>query len=167
MSTTPRSDLDDLPLDPIWRQAAKDAVCAFRYGDIIPHPWLFAHLHIADPVGKVTREEHHRLAFDLLTKVDGFKDEMLRCHQRYLVNIRGVGYKIIEPPHQTSAAMIRLQKDLRKAISGAMSAVVNINETALSLEDARVNADARAKLGAFASLHIKKLSVDAPGTAED
>lgn len=153
-------DTYDLPLDPIWRQAANEAINAFQYGDTIPREWLVEHLHITEPQHKITVAEYQRLAFDMLTKMDGFKDEMLTRHHRYLINIRGIGYKIIEPPHQTNAAMTRMQRDLRKAISNAMSAVVNINDTALSIEESRANAEARAKIGAFASLHLKKLGND-------
>lgn len=147
----------ELALDPIWRQAAKDAVAAFDYGDIIPRDWLLDHLGIAEPQEKLTAKQHQAYAFEILSKTDGFKEEMLTRYQRYLVNIRSIGYKLIEPPHQTNAAMTRLSKDLRKAISQAMSAVVNINDKALTLEESQANADARAKLGTIATLHAKKL----------
>lgn len=149
--------IHELPLDPIWRQAAKDALAEFKYGDVIPWEWLTVMLDIHQPDEKLTALEHRAMQFDILTKVDGFKDEMLTKHQRYLINIRGVGYKIIEPPHQTAAAMIRLQKELRRSIAQAMSALVNVNDKALSLEDAKENTDARNKLGAFATLHLKQL----------
>ncbi len=147
----------ELELDPIWRQAAKEAVAAFDYGDIIPRDWLLDHLGIAEPQEKLTAKQHQAYAFEILSKTDGFKEEMLTRYQRYLVNIRSIGYKLIEPPHQTNAAMTRLSKDLRKAISQAMSAVVNINDKALTLEESQANADARAKLGTIATLHAKKL----------
>lgn len=150
-------EIAELALDPIWRQAAKEAVAEFQYGDIIPRDWLLEHLDIAEPQEKLTAKQHQVYAFEILSKTDGFKEEMLTRYQRYLVNIRSIGYKIIEPPHQTNAAMTRLSKDLRKAISQAMSAVVNINDKALTLEESQANADARAKLGTIASLHAKKL----------
>lgn len=150
-------DTYELPLDPIWRQAAQEAISEFKYGDIIPREWLIDNLRITEPQHKITVAEYQRMSFDMLTKIDGFKDEMLTRHQRYLINIRGIGYKIIEPPHQTNAAMTKMQNDLRKTISSALKAVINIDEAALSLEDARANAEARAKIGAFATLHIKKL----------
>ncbi len=48
-----------------------------------------------------------------------------------------------------------------------MTALVNVNERALSLEDARENADARAKLGAFATLHLKQLERKAKEAEEE
>jgi hypothetical protein len=147
----------ELPLDPIWRQAAKDAVSQFQYGEVIPREWIISHLDIKMTDARLSISEHQALAFDMLTKVDAFRDELLTKYQRYLVNIRGVGYKIIEPPHQTAAAMTKLQKELRRSISQAMNALVNINDKALSLEDARENVEAKAKLAAFSTLHVNKL----------
>jgi len=149
--------IHELPLDPIFRQAAKDAVAEFRYGDVIPWEWLTVMLDIYQTDDKLTALEHRAMQFDVLTKVDAFKEEMLTKYQRYLVNIRGVGYKIIEPPHQTAAAMTRLHKELRRSIAQAMSALVNVNDKVLSLQDAKENTDARNKLGAFATLHVKQL----------
>lgn len=158
METAHDTPAPSLPLDPIWRQAALDALQTFAYGDIIPHEWLNEHLDIQEPEGRITVEEYRLHAFELLRKVDGFRNELLTQHQRYLVNVRGIGYKIIEPPHQTEAAMCKLQKDLRRTISQAMAALVHINDTALSLDDARENADAKAKLAALRMLHVNQLA---------
>lgn len=167
--TTPEADEEvfELPLDPIWRQAARDAVNEYSYGDIIPKEWINAHLNIRFSDKPMTADQHQSLAFEMLSKIDGWRDELLRKHCRYTVNIRGVGYKIIEPPHQTAAAMTKMQKELRRSISQAMTALVNVNERALSLEDARENADARAKLGAFATLHLKQLERKAKEAEEE
>ena len=157
MSNGAPQDLDALPLDPIWRQAAKEAVEEFAYGQVIPKEWINDHLNIQFTDRPITAAQHQAIAFDMLNKIDGWRDELLRQHARYLINIRGVGYKIVEPPHQTATAMTRLQKELRRSISQAMTALVNINDKALTLEDARENAEAKAKIGAFASLHVKQL----------
>ncbi|MCK7581048.1 MAG: hypothetical protein MZV65_39590 [Chromatiales bacterium] len=138
---------DELTLHSVWRQAAMTAVEAFEYGDIIPLEWIREHLEIDEPVGLLTVERHRELQFDLLQKVESFKTIMLEEHKRFLVNVRGVGYKIIEPPHQTNAAMKRFQREFHKSLQQAMSALVHINESVLTLEDARDNAEAKAKLG--------------------
>lgn len=138
---------DELTLHPVWRQAAVTAAEAFEYGDIIPLEWIREHLEIDEPVGLLTVERHRELQFDLLQKVENFKAIMLEEHKRFLVNVRGVGYKIIAPPHQTNAAMKRFQREFHKSLQQAMSALVHINESVLTLEDARDNAEAKAKLG--------------------
>jgi hypothetical protein len=147
-----------LQLDPIWRQAAAEALTEFAYGDVISQSWIYQHLAIRDmKEGKYSADEYQEVAFDLLRKVDGFRDELLRKHNWYLINVRGAGYKIIEPPYQTTAAMGKLHRELRKSISQAMAALVHIDQNVLSLETAKENADARAKLGAFTTLHVKQL----------
>ena len=148
---------DELTLHPVWRQAAITAVKAFEYGDIIPLEWIREHLEIDEPVGLMTVERHRELQFDLLQKVENFKTLMLEEHKRLLVNVRGVGYKIIEPPHQTDAAMKRFQREFHKSLQQAMAALVHIDECALSLDDARDNAEARAKLAYFKTLGDRQL----------
>lgn len=147
----------ELALHPIWRQAAIVAIESFDYGDIIPLQWIRDHLEIEEPVGMMTVERHRELQFDLLQKVESFKTLMLEEHKRLLVNVRGVGYKIIEPPHQTDAAMKRFQREFHKSLQQAMAALVHIDECALSLDDARDNAEARAKLAYFKTLGDRQL----------
>jgi hypothetical protein len=148
----------DLPLYPVWKNAAQEAVEEFNYGDVITHDWLFLHLEIDEPTEKITVEKHRELQFDLLRKVEGFKEVMLADHLRYLVNIRGVGYKIIEPPRQTKAAMLRLQKELKNSIRDAEAALTFVNEAMLTLDDSRENAESKAKLAWFRTIGTKKLT---------
>lgn len=152
------TDIERLPVDPIWRQAAIDAVDEFEYGDIIPWEWLTEALQLSRPNTLLTPEQFQSLQFEQLTRVDGFRDEMLTQYERYLINVRGIGYKIVEPPHQTREAMVKLHRELRKSVAAAMEALVNINSRMLSLDDSRENADARAKVAAFNRLHVKNFS---------
>ena len=138
----------ELDLYPIWKQAAKDAAATFAYGDMIPIEWVRDHLEILelDEDDQITLKQHRDLAFDLLRKTEMFKLTMLETHQRLLVNIRGCGYKVIEPPHQTEAAMRKFITGFHKSWHQAMSALVHINADALSLEDTQRNIEAKMKL---------------------
>lgn len=147
-----------LALDPIWLQASIDAINEFDYGDIITHEWIAAHLGVEYPTKPMTLEEYKARDFDLLRKVEGFKDELLVTHKWYLVNVRGTGYQVVKPKHQTKTAMLQMEKDLRKAVSKTLCALVHINETALSLEDARENAESKAKVAALRTMHLKQLN---------
>ncbi len=149
-----------LSVDPIWRQAAIDACVAFRYGETIPHAWLFEHLQIVEPVGVVDAEHWRAHAWDVLRKVERFRDCMMEEHKRYLVNLRGEGYVVVEPGHQTGIAMGRLHRKLRKQVSDAMAALIHIDDTVLSLDEARENAEAKGKMGWFRTVALKQL--DAP-----
>lgn len=142
---------------PVWRQAAKDACAEFAYGDIIPLNWIREHLEIEEPVGLMSAETHRKLSFDLLQKVDGFRTCMIEEHKRMIVNVRGVGYKVVEPPSQTDAAMNRFRREFYKAWGQAMTNLVHINESMLSLDEARANAEAKAKLAWFKSKGVKHI----------
>ena len=148
---------DQLSEYPIWRQAAKDATSEFAYGDTIPLAWIREHLEIEEPEGLMSVETHRRLSFDLLQKVDGFRSCMLEDYKRMIVNVRGVGYKVIEPPNQTDAAMKRFRRDFYKSWGQAMTNLVHINESMLSLDEARANAEAKAKLAWFKSTGAKQI----------
>lgn len=149
---------------PVWRQAAKEACAQFEYGDTIPMDWIRDHLEIEQPVGLMSAETHRKLSFDLLQKVDGFRTCMLEEHKRMIVNIRGVGYKVVEPPSQTDAAMNRFRREFYKAWGQAMTNLVHINESMLSLDEARANAEAKAKLAWFKSKGVKQIEQQsAPG----
>lgn len=150
--------MDELKRDPIWRQAALDAQTEFNYGDIIPMAWLKKHLEISEPEGLMSPEKYQDMAFELLSKVDGFREEMLCGYKQMTVNIRGVGYQIIRPPHQTDAAMKKFQREFRRAWHQAMANLVHINESMLTLEDARRNAEARAKLAWFKKDGLKQIA---------
>lgn len=149
----------DVKVHPIWKQAALDAIAEFDYGDIIPNDWIYEHLEIEQPEEDemMTSEQHRRLAFDLLRKMDRFRGEMLENHKWFLLNIRALGYKIIEPPHQTEAAMKRFVREFSRSWHQAMSALVNINEAALTLDDMRANAEAKNKLAYIRAMGREQL----------
>lgn len=143
---------------PIWRQAATDSMKEFGYGDTIPHEWLWAHLEIDPPDdwrGSMDDFKSHQ--FDLLTKMDGFRSVLLEEHKRFLVNERGIGYKIVLPKMQTSEAMHRLHNELRRNLLKTMRALVHVNETVLSLEEAKENAEAKAKVSWLNTMGVKRL----------
>ena len=149
--------MEPLPVDPVWREAARVASEAFSYGDMIPHDWLLDQLQLKEPkVGSAAT--YRRYALDVLTRVEQFKKVMLEEHQRYLVNSRGEGYRIVHPTQQTSAAMTKLQRDLRKSIEKTVSALTNIDTQLMQLEDFKENAEARAKVAWLAQQGIKQLA---------
>ena len=151
------NEATETKLDPLWKQAAVDAIQAFAYGEIIPHEWIRDNLELSRPDQEMTHRQFNDLALDSLRKIEAFKDEMLNHHARYLVSIRGIGYKIIEPPHQTNAAMKKCHNEIHRSMTNAMKALVNVNESMLSLEEARENSEAKGKLAYLATVGQRKL----------
>lgn len=146
-----------LPMDPIWAEAAKQAAMLFSYGDLIPHDWLFDALDIRPPKEPFTIEQHRKYAFELLRRVDGFRSVMLTEYQWYLSNVRGEGYRVVPPPQQTAVAMTVLNKELRRSLSKAVNALVHINESVLSLDASKENAEAKAKLAWLGTIGMNRL----------
>jgi hypothetical protein len=146
---------DGLDIHPVWKQAAREAVKEFSYGDTISLEWLRSRLEIYTPdlSERMTLQQHRTLAFDLLRKVEEFKRTMLEDHARLLVNVRNQGYRIVEPPQQTGVALERFVNDFHKSWHKAMAAMMHINASALSLEDMRDNTEARLKLA-----YLKKMA---------
>lgn len=149
--------MEALPVDPIWAEAARVASETFGYGDLIPHDWLLDQLQLREPkVGSAAT--YRRYALDVLTRVEQFKKTMLEDYQRYLVNSRGEGYRIVHPTQQTSAAMGKLQRDLRKSVEKAVSALTHIDAQMLQLENFKENAEARAKVAWLSQQGTKQLA---------
>lgn len=153
--------MERLPLDPVWKQAALDAAETFGYGEIIPLDWLDEHLQLAPSAGRLSAEDHAKLSFLRLQRVTRFTDAMLCEHQRYLRNVRGVGYLVVRPENQTAVAMAAMRREISGALVSTMRALVHVNERLLTLEDARLNADAKAKVAYLKSFMPKALETDA------
>ena len=149
--------MKETKLDPLWKQAAIEASQEFAYGETIPHEWIRDSLELSRDDQKMTHQQFNDMALESLRKIEAFKDEMLNVHCRYLVSVRGVGYKVIEPPHQTSAAMKKCHNEIRRSMTSAMKALVNVNESMLSLEETQENSEARGKLAYLASIGQRKL----------
>jgi hypothetical protein len=89
--------------------------------------------------------------------MDGFKSTMLVEYQWYLSNVRGEGYRVVPPPQQTPAAMAVLHRELRKSMVKAMNALVHINEAVLTLDAAKENAEAKAKLAWLGTVGVRRI----------
>jgi len=148
-------DLPELDVHPVWKQAAREAIQEFRYGDIIPLEWIRSRLEIYTPSQheRMTLQQHRELSFDLLRKVEEFKRTMLEDHTCLLMSVRSQGYRLVEPPQQTDAALQRFVSDFHKSWHKAMAAMMHINADALSLDDMRGNTEAKLKLA-----YLKKMT---------
>jgi len=152
---------DGIKLDPIWKEAAKCAVEQFSHGEIIPHEWLNAALEIYVPHQdeKITAARHMQLSFERLEKVDCFREQLLEQHQMYLVNLRAEGYKIIMPEQQTLVVMKQLERQIHKILRKTRKGLEHIDQARLDVEQARANAEAKAKL-AYLVTSTKQITHD-------
>lgn len=157
----------NVTMHPVWVQAAHDANREFDYGDTISMEWIHTRLEIdrVQDETVMTFRQHKDRAFELLRKVDEFKNIMLRKHRKLLVNVRNAGYRIIQPADQTAEAMARLERDIQKTLSEAMKKLLHINDSMLEIEQLRENTDARNKVAFLKSANIRHLATkSAPDT---
>jgi hypothetical protein len=143
-------------LDPAWRQAVRDCMACFGYGDIIAMEWLRSKFEI-DFSGTMTAAEYQERCFMFLSSMDGFRDELLFRHKMALKNIRGEGYLIIRPADHTDFAIQEAAKLIARGLRKGADILENTDFTQLSSDELRKNSDAQAKLGSLRSLSKEKL----------
>ena len=142
------SEVETLPAFPAWRQAVRDFLNDFAYGDIVTHAWLeerFGMPQLGDRQ-KLTAADFSRRQFEWLQSIESFKDELLRRHDVCLVSVRGEGYRWVPPSEQSKVAMDAFEKDAKRVFASAATRVRHVRTNELTDDQRRENADAVAKL---------------------
>jgi hypothetical protein len=164
------SDEGKVTLFPQWRQAAEDAAEKFTYGDVMPKEWLIEHFGL-EPPRRGTAADFQKFQFDLLEAMDGFKEALLIEHKMALENVRGRGYRILQPNEQTAYTMRQFRIAVAREVRKAADLLQNVAADMLTQDEQRQNIDARGKLAAVHSftrkqLDTKKLAAPARQLAE-
>ena len=152
-----------LDLFPAWRQAIEDAHQEFTWGDTIPNEWLISRFRLEEPK---TIEEFKRYQFDVLRAMDQFRDGLLTKYKMALKTRRGTGYEIVRPAAQTDHGMDELKRDISRALGKCHRILTNISDRMLDLDEAKHNAEQRAKLAALAAFSRKAIDPK-PAAIED
>lgn len=156
------SDTTPLQLDPIWLNAAEKAARQYDYGDLIPWEWIRSELEI-DPLEEGTYQQFKELQLRTLTLMDQFRDHLLIHHCKALLNVRGQGYRIINPGQQTATAMILLHQAIARHLHATRKLLTAINFTRLSDDQIRENVDARNKVAAIQAFNHPPLPKKSSG----
>jgi len=133
-------------------QAAK----VFSYGDMIPHSWILNAFKLEMPT-EGTLDAFRKIQFEILGYTERFKDDLLARHKMYLKNVRGEGYLVIKPAEQTDTVMDALRVGVRTNIQKAMTALTNVNEALLSMEEMRYRDEATGKIAALSVFSKNRL----------
>lgn len=149
----------DLALFPAWKQAVKDFLAEFKYGDLVSHDWLEDHF------GMLTVEDGERLTaaafkarqFAWLANIEAFKSELLTVHQVCLESVRGEGFRWVPPGEQTGVATRDFERDARKTFRAVGLRLKNLRAGELSDSQRRENVDAIAKVSALRGMTRKAL----------
>jgi len=149
----------DLALFPAWRQAVRDFLAEFKYGDLVPHSWLeqrFGMPSLRDSQ-QLTAQEFANRQFAWLSNIESFKAELLRDHQVCLASVRGEGFRWVPPQEQTRLATTIFEREARKAFASAGQRLKNLRADELSDEQRRENVDAVAKIASLRRMSRKAL----------
>ena len=136
-------------LHPLWKNAVEIAAEDFSYGDLITFDWLHDHFGIEKPTTG-TFDSYQSYQFDFLASLDGFRRELLETHKMATENIRGRGYRVIEPKEQTGFAEKQLSNEMKRSIRKAFSVLTNIAIDAIDDSERKRNVDA---IGRVAAIH--------------
>ncbi len=135
---------------PLWKQAVDDAVREFNYGDMIPFSWLYNAFNM-HPLERGTAKEFQKAQFAFLGAIENFKLTMLEEHNMYLHSMRGEGYVIVNPVHQSDLAWDGMKKKMYKAFSQATMRLTCIDITMLDSSEKTNNSN---KLNTLAALRL-------------
>lgn len=137
-------------------EVSDKAAKVFNYGDIIPHSWILNAFKLEIPA-EGTLDAFRKIQFEILGYTEKFKDDLLARHKMYLKNVRGEGYLVIKPADQTDTAMDALRVGVRANIQKAMTALTNVNEALLSMEEMRYRDEATGKIAALSVFSKNRL----------
>lgn len=139
---------ENIALFPAWRQAVKDFLVEFRYGDLVSHEWLSSHFGMPalNDGQRLTEGAFKQRQFAWLARIEAFKEELLHQHKVCLQSVHGEGYRWVHPAEQTSIASRDFERDAKKVFRTAGQRLKNIRAHELTEDQRRENSDAIAKL---------------------
>ena len=149
---------ENVTLFPVGLKAAREALEKFNFGDVIPMTWLHEHFEIETPA-VATPEEFKTLQFKFLTAMDQFRDELLLENKMALQNVRGTGYRIVQPAEQTSLAIDGFRKRISKECGKAQRHLENIRFDLLDTDQRQSNIDARMRISMVEGMNKRRLPV--------
>lgn len=149
--------MSEVKLFPAWKQAVRDFLAEFAYGDTVTHEWLAEHFGLPLPDEKMSAAAFRARQFEWMAAVEGFKTTLLHDHQVMLQTVWGEGYRWTHPGEQTAAATREFEREAGKAFRAAGSRLRNIRLNELTDDQRRANADAMAKMASLRSATRKQL----------
>jgi len=102
-----------------WILLTQRIVDEFDIGQLIPHDWLKSMFNIQPldlkffPDMQTVRKAIQEQQFIFLQLFERLRKDVLKFHNFYLVNVRGLGYKIIHPKDQHQYAYNQLMDDIK------------------------------------------------------
>lgn len=145
----------ELQLFPAWKRALHELELAgLEPGQTIERKWLEQLFGLTAPQ-TIAEADKHRLTF--LSLFEALRWALLEKHQLMLRPAPGVGYRVIEPEHQTDVALKDRGAELMRALGKMAAEISHVRLDALTDTQRKANADAQAKVGALVGMSRKQL----------
>lgn len=109
-----------IPESPEWYLLCEN-ISAYEIGELIPHEWLKEQFHIKPlsfsdyPDMESVRKAIADQQFTFMQLFERLRKDVLKNHSLCLMNVRGMGYKIIHPKDQAKYAWDQLIGIINKA----------------------------------------------------
>jgi len=142
---------------PAYRQAVRDFLAEFEYGQTVSHSWLVARFGLPEADEKMSVASFQARQFEWLAAIEAFKSVLLHEHQVMLQSVRGEGYRWVLPSEQTAAATREFERDAGRAFRAVGSRLRNIRASELTDDQRRENVDAIAKVSMLRGTVRKQL----------
>lgn len=130
---------------PTWLQQAIRMFLEDRFkdGDTISHIWLKHALEIEEPRDL---DDARRIQWQLLARVEAFKDWLLEERQIALENIWGEGYRIVPPREQARVAAQKFMRSVNREFKECNRTMTHTRVNELSTDEKRRHTDAHIRL---------------------
>ncbi len=136
---------------PEYLQAVEDFLAANpTEGEIVTHEWLDEHLDL--------RPGTDGYAMRKMSRVQGFRKELLEKYQVDLKNVLGKGYYIVPAIEQTATAMRDTKNRVDRAYKDGLSRCINVRQEQLTDEQKEANQMAIAILAGLKATNSSGLS---------
>jgi len=143
---------------PAWKNAVEIVAKDFKEGDLLTMDWIHTNFKIKKPTAG-TFDSFQKYQFEFLAAMDGFKNELLEIHQIAIANVRGEGYRILQPKEQTGYSEKKFIDDMKKSVKKAVSILSNIKFDCLSDQERKENADAKGRIAAVYTMSKKQKAI--------
>ena len=150
--------MKEVTLSPPHKQAAKEAADEFAYGDLISLEWINDHSGIEFPKGRQLIEVYNKIALKKLSFLGQFIEEMLTEHKMSLKNVRGEGYRIVNPNEQADTAQEQFAKRLEKEADKAVNIINNTRHDMLDADGRKKSVDTLVRIQSVAMTGRRYLS---------
>lgn len=141
-----------------WLSLIEQIATEFEIGQLIPHEWLkqMFRMETLDlklfPDMESVRKAIQDQQFLFLQLFERLRKDVLKNHNFYLVNVRGMGYKIIHPKDQHQFAYDSLMGDIKSSFKECSEIMTHTRQNHIDDEQRAKDRQLFSKVGSLKQL---------------